>query len=168
MLFDLAGPGHLEIVADVLSTDAVRIPVGAPMRVVDWGGPDTLYAHVRLVEPSGFTRVSALGVEEQRVRVVGDLREAASGLGDGYRVEVRIVTWASDDALQVPSAALFTTPDGPGVFIVEDGRARLRAVRIGERGAEAAQVLDGLEDGDTVVLFPPDDLEDGARVQSAE
>jgi HlyD family secretion protein len=165
-LVDIAEAGRLEIVVDVLSTDAVRIRPGATMHVVNWGGADTLRARVRLVEPSGFTKVSALGVEEQRVRVIADLVDSAPGIGDGYRVEARIVTWTSPEVVKVPTASIFRVGEGWGVFVVMGGRARLRRIEIGERGAEEAEVCAGLIASDVVVLFPPDGLEDGTRVRA--
>lgn len=154
----------LEVVVEVLSTDAVRISAGAPMRLVDWGGEGELHGTVRQVEPGAFTKVSALGVEEQRVNVVGDLRDPNPALGDGYRVEARIVVWSAPDVLKVNNGALFRFKDGWAVFAIEDGRARQRRVEVGHRGAEESEVRDGLSAGDRVVLFPSDDLVDGSRV----
>jgi HlyD family secretion protein len=158
----------LEIVVDVLSTDAVRIEPGAPMRLVDWGGEAVLHATVSRVEPAGFTKVSALGVEEQRVNVIGQLLDPPAGLGDGYRVEARVVTWASPAVLTVPVSALFRTGDGWSVFAVEDGRARTRQVQVGERGAGEAEVRAGLAAGEAVILFPTDRVADGVRVRVRE
>jgi HlyD family secretion protein len=164
-LVEVGDAGRLEIVADVLSTDAVRIRPGAPVRVHSWGGDGLLSAAVRTVEPSAFTRISALGVEEQRVNVIADLDATPPQLGDGFRVELRIVTWADVDVVRVPTAALFRRGDGWSVFVVENGRAVRREVRIGARGTEEAQVLGGLSPGDRVVMFPADQLRDGARVR---
>ena len=165
-LIDLGEAGRLEIVVEVLSTDAVRIRAGAPMHIVDWGGAGALRARVRLVEPSGFTKLSALGVEEQRVRVIADLLDPPSGIGDAYRVESRIVTWASPDVVKVPTAALVRTGQGWDVFVVEEGRVQLKRIEIGERGAEEAEVRAGLAVGDIVALYPPDRLENGTRVKA--
>jgi HlyD family secretion protein len=167
-LLEVGDPGGLEVIVDVLTPDAVRVHPGMPARLTGWGG-DTLRATVRGVEPSAFTRVSALGVEEQRVNVVLDLEHRPPTLGDGYRVDARIVVWAADEALTVPAAAVFRGAGGGWqAFVVEDGRARLRDVRVGERGEGRTQIVSGLEAGETVVLFPPDDLEDGARVRGVE
>jgi HlyD family secretion protein len=155
----------LEVVVEVLSTDAVRVRPGAPMRLVEWGGEGVLDATVRQVEPAAFTRVSALGVEEQRVNVIGAMAGVPEGLGDGYRVQARIVTWNDADALRVPTGALFRRADGWAVLVVEHGRARSREVTIGARGTDHAQVLQGLRAGDTVVLYPPDAIGDGHRVR---
>lgn len=167
LLLEIGDPRSLEVVADLLSTDAVRVTAGAPVLIEQWGGPHPLEARVRRVEPSGFMKVSALGVEEQRVNVIIDLDDAtaASGqLGDGYRVEVRIVTWRDSDVLAVPVGSLFRRGEGWAVFTIEDGTARLQPVEIGQRNDRDAQVLEGLVEGQTVVLHPPDTLADGARV----
>ncbi len=165
-LVDVGDAMGLEVVVDVLSTDAVQIEAGAPMRIVEWGGPEALAASVRLVEPAGFTRISALGVEEQRVNVIGDLPEPPPSLGDGYRVEVQIITWQADDVTKVPNSALFRAGAEWTVFVVEGGAARLRNVAVGRRGGREAQVVSGLTEGDVVVLYPSDDLRDGMRVRA--
>jgi HlyD family secretion protein len=133
--------------------------------IAGWGGAP-LVGTVRLVEPSATTRVSALGVEEQRVAVVIDLADggAARGLGDGWRVEVRIVTWSGDDVLQVPLGALFRDGDRWAVFVVEDGRAVQRTIELGQRGTATAEVLAGLAAGDHVILHPTERVVAGARV----
>jgi HlyD family secretion protein len=120
---------------------------------------------VRRVEPSGFTKVSTLGVEEQRVNVIGDLDAAPQGLGDGYRVEARVVVFEADDVVRVPPTALFRRGDEFAVFVVENGIARARTVGIGERGADAAEVRSGIEPGERVILHPSDRIEDGVRVR---
>lgn len=155
----------LEVVVDVLSTDAVRVQPGDPMELVAWGGGDTLRARVRRVAPSGFTRVSPLGIEEQRVNVIGDLLSDSPGLGDRYRVEARILTWRADSVLAVPLGSVFRREGRWAVFAVDDGTARLREVDVGHRNALEAQVLSGLSEGDTVVVYPDDRLEDGRRVE---
>lgn len=167
-LVELGDPAALEIVVDVLSSDAVRIRPGAPVLVEEWGGDRPLQARVRRVEPSAFTKVSALGVEEQRVNVLADLREAPLGLGDGYRVEARIVVWEAPDVLRAPASALFRSGKRWAVFAVEDGVARRREVEVGHRGTDAVEVLGGLDAGERVILHPGDRLEDGARVQAFE
>lgn len=166
-LLEIGDPRDLEIVADVLSTEAVRIRSGAEVIVEEWGGDEPLAARVRLVEPSGFTKISALGVEEQRVNVIADLApdSVPATLGDGYRVEVRIVTLEAPDAVRVPASALFRRGEGFAVFVVEAGRARRRVVSIGARAAFEAQVLTGLEPGETVILHPSDQVDDGVRVR---
>jgi HlyD family secretion protein len=163
-LVEVGDPDALEVVVDVLTSEAVRIRPGMPATLHNWGG-STLAATVRAVEPSAFTRVSALGVEEQRVNVLLDLAERPPELGDGYRVDAVIVVWAGTDVLTVPSSALFRTGTGWALFVIQDGRARLREVRVGERSGARAQVLEGVSAGDAVILFPPDELQDGARVR---
>ncbi len=167
-LLEIGNPRDLEIEVDVLSSDAVRIPPNAKVLLEQWGGTEPLEARVRLVEPSGFTKVSALGVEEQRVNVIADFVAAAEHrprLGDGFRVEARIVAWESDDVLIVPAGALFRDGDQWAVFAVEAGRARLRSVKIGHQNGREAEVLEGLLAGESVVQYPGDQLRDGTRIQ---
>lgn len=169
-LLELGDPRDLEVVVDVLSSDAVKIQPGAPMLLdagagLESGGQDELRARVRVIEPSGFTKVSPLGVEEQRVNVVGDFVDPPGRLGDRYRVEVRIVLWEAQDVLKIPAGALFRTPEGWAVFTVENNRARLRAVEIGHRNPDEAEVLKGLEPGAAVVVHPSDAVTDGVRVR---
>lgn len=159
--------GDLEVVADLLSSDAVQVSRGDRVTITNWGGGNDLPGHVLRVAPFGFTKVSALGVEEQRVETTVAFDEPTAGLdglGHGYRVELRIVVWEEPDALIVPSAALFRSGGEWAVFAVRNGHAHLQPVRIGRNNGVDAQVLDGLEAGARVVLFPSAGLEDGARV----
>lgn len=167
-LVELGDPQRLEIVADLLSTDAVRVQAGAPVIVEQWGGGRPLQARVRRVEPSGFMKISALGVEEQRVNVVidfVDVAEAAGQIGDNYRVEVRIVVWSADRVVRAPVGSLFRRGEGWGAFVIEQGRARLRTVALGHRNDTYGEIVSGLSNGERVVLHPPDTLTDGARVE---
>jgi HlyD family secretion protein len=164
-LLEVGDPTRLEIVADLLSADAVGVPAAAPVLVEEWGGEGALRARVRLVEPAGFTKISALGVEEQRVNVVIDFVDPPVGLGDAYRVEVQIVLWEGEDVVKVPASALFRVGDDWAVYRVAAGRARARPVRIGWRNPSEAQILEGLTEGDTVVAHPSDQLRDGTRVE---
>ncbi len=164
-LVEVADPGDLEIVVDVLSTEAIRIAPGAPVRI-DAGGL-ALEGRVRRVEPAAFTKISALGVEEQRVNVIVDFaspREQWRRLGDGYRVDVRIVVLAQTDAVVVPVAALFRGDGGWAAFVVDDGRARLRRVKLGARSALDAWIEEGLAPGERVIVYPSDSVADGKRV----
>jgi HlyD family secretion protein len=166
-LLEIGDPSALEIVADVLTSDAVIIPPSAAVRIDRWGGDGELAAHVRLLEPSAFTRVSALGVEEQRVNVVIDLddpRERWASLGDGYRVEVHIVVWRDEDVLRVPSSAVFRRDEHWCTFVVEAGIARLREVELGHRARDHVEVLSGLAEGATVIVYPGERIVDGAQV----
>lgn len=167
-ILELGDPAAIEIVIDLLSADAVAVQPGAEVRVERWGGEAPLEARVRLVEPSGFTKVSALGIEEQRVNVIADFSgppEAREGLGDGYRVFARVVVWEKADALRVPQTALFRRGERWAVFTVADGRARLREVEIGKRSGGHPELLAGLNEGDRVVVHPSDQLQDGARIE---
>jgi len=167
-LLEIGDPAALEIAVDVLSADAVRIRPHTTVQLLRWGGPQPLEAVVRTVEPTGFTRISALGVEEQRVWVIADLvspRAEWQQLGDGYRVEAKFLLWHEDDVLQVPASALFRRADSWAVFVADGGRARYRTVRVGQSSGLATQVLDGLESGEQVILHPDDRLEEGVRVR---
>jgi HlyD family secretion protein len=166
-LLELGDPEDLEIVVELLSTDAVRVEEGAAATVEDWGGAEPLRAQVRRVEPFGFLKVSALGVEEQRVRVLLDFvdpPEMWASLGHGFRVEPSIEVWRGEDVLIAPVAALFRREGGWACYVVERGQARLRAVELGNSNGINAQILNGLEAGDTLVLYPSDRIEDGVRV----
>ncbi len=166
-LLELGDPRALEIVVDVLTSDAVAIRTGSPASVEEWGGVP-LSAAVRLIEPSAFTRVSALGVEEQRVNAVIDLSapyESWRELGDGYRVETRIEVYRSDDAIVVPQSALFRSGDTWAVFVVENHVANLRSVRLGKRNDTSAEVVEGLREGEQVIVHPNDQVADGVEVQ---
>lgn len=162
-LLEIGDPSRLEIIADLLSSDAVRVPAGARVLIAGWGG-DTLRGRVRLVEPSAFTKVSALGVEEQRVNVIADFLDSPGSLADRYRVEIRVVTWQSDSVLTVPTSALFRQGDGWGVYVVAGGKARVRTVVVGHRTAFDAEILGGLDPGMVVVRHPSDRMTDGVRV----
>lgn len=191
-LVEIGDPGALEVVVDVLSADAARIRPGMEATIENWGGPP-LPGRVHMVEPSGFTRISALGVEEQRVNVVVDIdrpgvvprpglskvtegrntpvetRSAVDGsvsaLGDGYRVDVRIVVWRGSDVLAVPTSAVFRHRDRWAVYVVEDGRAVLRIVELSHRGRNSVEASAGLVEGTRVVLYPGDRVTDGTRVR---
>lgn len=164
-LITVGDPTRLEIVVDLLSTDAVKVKAGMPVRLHGWGGDQPLRARVRVVEPYGFTKVSALGVEEQRVNVIGDFVDAIGSLGDGYRVEAKFVIWSDDRVLKVPVSALFRQGEEWAVFVVEGGRAKRRKIQLGRRGSLEAQVAQGLTPGETVIRHPSNDLTDGARVR---
>ncbi len=157
----------LEIVAELLSTDAVQIKPGNKVIVDNWGGTHLLHGLIERVEPWGFTKFSALGVEEQRVNTIirfDDPIESRASLGHGYRVEVRIVIWERDSILTVPSSALFRYRDSWSVFRIVDGRARIKDVEIGHNNGHVAELEAGLEEGEKIVLYPGPDLLDGIRV----
>ncbi|RFA27326.1 hypothetical protein CAI21_14940 [Alkalilimnicola ehrlichii] len=165
-LLDIGDPAVLEIAVDVLSADAVRLRPGMAVRILRWGGED-LQAAVRTIEPAGFTEVSALGVEEQRVTVIADLLspgEQWERLGDDYHVDASFILWQDDETLQVPEGAVFRRAEGWASFVVIDGRAELRPVRIGRRADLRAQIVDGLEPGEVVIVHPAPAIEAGSRV----
>ena len=179
-ILELGNPQALEVEADVLSADAVRLRPGMAVELLRWGGPATLKAEVRRIEPAAFTQVSALGVQEQRVRVwlaLLDEPAAWAGLGEGYRVQARFVLRSVPEALYLPSAAVFRhggsnsaggagggalTEPGWAVYRIDGQRARLQAVQLGLQGEGRVQILAGLQAGDQVVLHPPRQLSDGA------
>lgn len=170
-LMVIGDPRDLEVVVELLSTDAVRIAEGAEAVIEGWGGAAPLAGRVRRIEPYGFTKVSALGIEEQRVNVVIDFvdpPERWRPLGHGYRVDVRIVTWRGDDVLKVPTSALFRDRDEWVVFALAKGRAALRRVRIGHANDREAELLEGLDEGALVVLHPSDRIKDGTLIVSRD
>jgi HlyD family secretion protein len=162
-LVELGDVSRLEVVTDLLSSDAVRVKPGDGVQIEGWGG-GTLRGRVRVVEPSGFTKVSALGVEEQRVNVIIDFLNPPPSLGDRYRVEVKIVVWESARVLRVPGSALFRHGESWSVFVVEHGRARRRDVTVGHRNPSETEVLTGIGEGDVVIGHPTDRIADGVRV----
>jgi HlyD family secretion protein len=176
-IIELGDVRALEVVAELLTTDALAAKPGSVVRIERWGGDGTLEGRVRRIEPGAFTKISALGVEEQRVRVLIDIvspPERWRALGDGFRVSVRIVTLALDKVVKVPVSAVFPVPrrsdddgtdSGMAVFVVEGGRARLVSVRVGARNGAEAWLQSGLAPGATVVVYPPATVQDGARVK---
>ena len=165
-LLEVGDPGDMEVIIDVLSTDAVRVDVGQTVWIEEWGGPDPLSGKVSRVEPAAFTRVSALGVDEQRVNVIVDLEETPPVLGDGYRVTGRIVVWEQPDVLKIPTSALFRVGEDWGVFVVEDGEARTLGVSVGQQNGTEAEILEGIAAGDIVILHPNPRIVDGVGVES--
>jgi HlyD family secretion protein len=168
-LIEVGNSESLEVEVEVLSIQAVKITPGARVLFDRWGGDKALQGKVRVVEPTGFTKISALGVEEQRVRVIVDFtspREEWQRVGDGYRVEARFVVWEGADVLQVPASALFRHNNGWAVFVVDGGHARMRPIETGQRNGLSVQVLSGLSAGDTVIAHPDDKVSDGRRVKS--
>lgn len=166
-ILEVGDPSDLEVEVDVLSTEAVKIRPGARARLEHWGGTAPLQARVRLVEPAGFLKVSALGVEEQRVYVILDLLDPLDKrktLGDAYRVEARIVIWEGADVLKVPAGALFRHKDSWAVFTIDNGRARLRLVRAGHSNGLETEIVDGLREGEPVIVHPSDTIRDGSSV----
>jgi HlyD family secretion protein len=167
-LIEVGNPRSLEVEVDVLSADAVRIKPGARVLFERWGGGEPLEGRVRVIEPVGFTKISALGVEEQRVWVISDFvspPEQWERLGDGYRVEAHFIIWEGDHVLQVPTSTLFRHGDGWAVFVLDGRRARLRPVEIGHRSGLTAEVLSGLKADEKVITHPSDAIGDGVRVR---
>mgnify|MGYP005806254157 CR=1 FL=1 len=161
---EIGDPRDLEIVIDLLSADAVRIRPGTTARIVNWGGEEALDAVVRRVEPTGYTKVSALGIEEQRVDAVLDLKTPEPRLGHGFRVFAEVAVWKAPDVLQVPLPALFRTGNDWSVFVIQGDRIAQKRVTVGQMNDRAAEVIDGLSEGDAVVLHPGDTLGDGTLV----
>jgi HlyD family secretion protein len=166
-LLSIGRPDNLEIVADILSSEAVAVRPGAEVLVERWGGGDTLQAVVREIDPSAHTKVSALGIEEQRVDVTIDFVDGAAagkGIGDGYAVFARIITWEGEDILQVPLSALFRDDGGWALFTVEDGIARQVPVEVGRRSGLMAELVSGIDEGTVVITHPSDRVADGVQV----
>ncbi len=166
-LLEVGDPENLEIVVDLLSSDAVQVQLGDEVLIDDWGGGETLKGRVRRVEPAGFTKISALGIEEQRVNVLIDFAEPPERyerLGHGFRVETRIVIWRGENVLKVPMSALFREGNEWAVFTVRAKTARLQALKIGRSNGDYAEVIEGLAAGDRVVQHPSDVIEDGSEV----
>jgi HlyD family secretion protein len=167
-LADIGDPAALEVVVDLLTTDAVHVRPETPVLIQRWGGDRPLSGRVRRVEPSAFTRPSALGIDEQRVNVIIALTEPRENwtlLGDGYRVEARLVLWEAAEVLKAPQGAVFRHGPGWAVFAVEGGTAHLRPVQIGHRGEHEVEVLSGVSSGTAVIVHPGDRVKDGARVE---
>lgn len=168
-LLEVGDTSVLEVEVDVLSDDAVRIKPGMRVTFDRWGGEQPLEGKVRVIEPVGFTKISALGVEEQRVGIIADFtspKEQWQSLGDGYRIEARFIVWQEENILQIPASALFRYKDGWAVFAVEHGKAQVRPVEAGRRNGLQAQILSGLSEGDNVIVHPGDDVEDGIQVKA--
>lgn len=164
-ILEVGDPLRLEVVSDLLSADAVNVAPGDTMLIEEWGGGTALPGRLRTVEPSGFTKVSALGVEEQRVNVVGDFLSPPGRLGDRYRVEVRIVIWQAAEVPKLPVSALVRRGEGWAVYALRQGRARLVPVEIGHRGANDVELQRGLSAGDSVIVHPSDQVVEGVRVR---
>ncbi len=165
LLMEIGNPEDMEVVIDVLSTDAVRIATGNRVDLTGWGGDSTLIANVELVEPSATTRVSALGVEEQRVNVIARFTTTPYNLGDGFHAGARIVIWEQDNLLSAPVSALFRLGEGWNTYVVRDGKAALQKIEVGHISDTAAEILSGLSEGDEVVLFPSDKIQGGVLVK---
>jgi HlyD family secretion protein len=167
-LLELGNPADLEVIVDLLTTDAALVREGAKVALERWGGATPLVGRVRRVEPSGFTKISALGVEEQRVWVVIDIvssREAWTTLGDGYRVDIKITVDEMETATVVPIGSLFRRGDAWQTFVVDRGMARLRTVKVSRRSGRLAAVAEGLRPGETVIVYPPQALKDGSPIR---
>ncbi|HNY49244.1 MAG TPA: HlyD family efflux transporter periplasmic adaptor subunit [Smithella sp.] len=170
-LMDLGNSRDLEVRVEVLSSDAVKIQKGTDVLFKRWGKDEPLKGKVRLVEPAGFTKISSLGVEEQRVLVIVDITsppEQWSMLGDGFRMEAHFVIWEGQNILQIPASALFRSGEKWSVFVVERGKARKRLVEIGRRNGLAAEILSGLKENDRVLAYPDDSISEGTKIRQRE
>lgn len=167
-LLEIGDPGDLEVVVDLLSSDAVRVAIGDTIEIDEWGGESTLTGVVRLIEPSAFTKISALGVEEQRVNVVAVVRDPPSSLGDRFRVSLSIVLWHTADAVRIPRGAVFRDGAGWATFVLDDGSIERRVVEIGRRGGDYFEVLGGVAEGETVVMYADERVHDGVRARASE
>jgi HlyD family secretion protein len=169
-LMEIGNSKNLEIRVEVLSSDAVKIKKGSTVFIKRWGGEGTLEGVVRIIEPSGFTKISSLGVEEQRVLVIADITTAPEkwrALGDGYRLEAHFVVWEGKDVLHVPTSCLFRVgKDDWAVFVEENGKARQRIVKTGQRNGLTAEIISGLAEKEKVVTHPDDSISEGTRVRA--
>lgn len=167
-IMEIGDPEDLEVVVDVLSVDAVRIAAGDQVALENWGGENPLVGLVRVVEPSGFTKLSALGVEEQRVNVIVDFAEppeSRKSLGDGFRMDARIIVWSGQDVLCVPASSLFRQTGKWSLFRIQDGRAVLTSVEVGQSDGIHVEIIDGVAEGEVVIVHPSDAISDGAAVE---
>lgn len=166
-LMDIGDPGNIEVLVEVLSSDAVKIKKGTAVLFKRWGNDAPLNGTVRLIEPAGFTKISSLGVEEQRVLVLADItspRNQWDVLGDGFRMEAHFVIWEGENILQIPASALFRSGREWAVFVAENGRARKRLLTIGQRNGLAAQVVSGLKEKEKVIAYPDDTIGEGTKI----
>lgn len=170
-ILDIGDPADLEVVVELLSRDGAGLAPGTRVELEQWGGAAPLQARVRLVEPAAFTKISALGVEEQRVNVVADLVTPLNerlSLGDNFRVEARVIVWEDDRVLKAPVSALFRRGSGWSAYVVREGRAALVPVEPGHSSGTETQILSGLKEGDEVILYPGDRVQDGGRIQPVQ
>jgi len=170
-LMDIANQENLEVITEVLSSDAVKMKKGTPVLFKRWGGDAPLSGVVRIVEPAGFKKVSSLGVEEQRVQVIADITSPPDTwrvLGDGYRLEAHFVIWEGKDVLQVPTSALFRSRKEWAVFINDNGKARQRAVEVGQRNGLTAEIISGIKANEKVIAHPDESISDGTRIKSGK
>ena len=165
-LLEIGDPSNLEVVVDVLSTDAIKIRPGLKVLIENSDSGEPIRAQVRTIEPQASTKVSALGIEERRVDVVAEFIGSKPAFGDNFRLDVQIVVWQAENVLSVPNSALFRVGDDWNVFVVEGWNAQIRKVEIGHRSRTNTQITEGLEEGETVILHPPLSLADGSRVTS--
>ncbi len=167
-LMDIGNIGNLEVRVEVLSSDAVKIKNGTPVLFKRWGNDEPLAGVVRLVEPAGFTKISSLGVEEQRVLVIVDITsppEKWQVLGDGYRMETHFIIWEGKNVLQIPASALFRLGNQWAVFVEENGKAHRRVVEVGQRNGMAAEILSGLKENEKVIAYPDDSINEGTKIR---
>lgn len=164
-LYAISNDDRLEIVIDLLTQDAVQVEPEDPILISGWGGEQTLSARVSYVEPEAFTKVSALGVEEQRVNVIAELLETPETLGAGYRIEAAIVIWEQENVLTVPVSAVFQRGDSWHTFVAQNGKVELRPLQLGRRNRDFAQVIGGIEEGELVILYPSDLVSEGVNIE---
>jgi len=167
-LIDTGDAGNLEVRVEVLSSDAVKIKKGTHVLFKRWGNDEPLTGIVRLIEPAGFTKVSSLGVEEQRVLVLADItspREKWNVLGDGFRMEAHFIIWEGENILQIPHSALFRAGKDWAVFVADNGRARKRVVEIGQRSSLAAEIISGLQENEKVLSYPDDSISEDTKIR---
>jgi multidrug efflux pump subunit AcrA (membrane-fusion protein) len=163
-LVEIGDPTNIELVVDVLSTDAVQVHSGSTVLIDRSDSGDPFRARVRVVEPQAVTKISALGVEEKRVDIVADFIDQKPAFGDNFRMDARIVVWQADDVLTVPNSSLFRVGENWNVFVLSGRKAVLRAVSVGHRSSSDAEIIGGLNEGEKVIIHPPSSISDGSRV----
>lgn len=165
-IMEIGNSSWTELVIDVLSSDAVKVKVGASVIVEGWGGDKSLSAKVRLIEPAAYTKISALGIEEKRVNIIADLIEKEATIGDGYRVQTKILLWENQNALKIPSSSLFRQGESWSVFVLENGRVKRRTVEVGNSNGFEAEILSGLSESEKVIQHPSNQIVEGISVKS--
>lgn len=164
-LFEISDQDNLEVIVDLLTQDAIKVEAGDTVYITGWGGDQTINGIVRYIEPEAFTKISALGVEEQRVNVIADLINPPANLGAEYRLEVAIVTWQANEVLTIPTSAIFQRSNGWNTFVVNDNVVDIEPVLIGARGRDFTRVIGGIREGARVILYPSDLINEGTTVR---
>ena len=163
-LFEISDQDKLEVIVDLLTQDAIKIEAGDTVYITGWGGDQTINGIVRIIEPEAFTKISALGVEEQRVNVIADVLNPPANLGAEYRLEVAIVTWQANQTLTIPTSAIFQRSNGWNTFVVSNNNVAIKSILIGARSRDYTRIIGGIGEGERVILYPSDLIAEGTSV----